>query len=115
MEKQEYLKLAHKMGFDPSLIDDKYIPHLHEQLDMNGVFPMDVLGLMLPFDDLPLIRECIAIFAPIMIAAPNKKLFDLNTKDDDDYIGFTHLIPYYEHNVWLMIYASPYRAESHIN
>jgi hypothetical protein len=43
----------------------------------------------------------------MVIAAPNERLFSMKDMENDDCIPFTHLIPWYENNVWILLFSQP--------
>lgn len=100
-------EIIERYKLDPELFPDEIKSHLMVFLNSNGAIFLDDVGLMLPSSDLDLIKACVHLFNPMVIAAPNERLFSMKDIEGDDCIPFTHLIPWYEDNVWILLFSQP--------
>lgn len=100
-------KIIEKFGLDPDLFPLIIRDNLRMSLNMNGPVPCDEVGLILSMFDLEKVKGCIEFYKPIAIMAPNKELYALRDSEGEDMIPFTHLCPYYEHNIWLVLFMVP--------
>lgn len=96
-----------KYNLDPELFPAGVRQYLHCSLNANGAIPLEEVGLLLPTDDLSLIYTCVKIFNPMILAAPNNELFSMKDCKQEESLPFTHLIPWYENNVWLVLFMTP--------
>lgn len=96
-----------KYKLDPDLFPPGVRQHLHCSLNANGAIVLDEIGLLLPADDLSLIYTCVEIFSPRILVAPNNALFAMKDAEQEESLPFTHLIPWYENNVWLVLFMAP--------
>lgn len=108
-----------RYSLDEALFPKEIRKHLTMFLDTNGAITLLSVGLMLPEDDLELIRNCIYLFNPMVVITGNKSLYRLGLTDcltSDEECGvdeaeepvrFTHFASWYEQNIWLQLFAVP--------
>lgn len=97
-----------KYKLDPGLFPPGLKERLACSLDTNGAIFLDEVGLLLPIDDLSMVYTCVEIFSPKILVAPNAELFSLKDAKQEEYLPFTHLIPWYENNIWLVLFTTPF-------
>lgn len=112
-----------RYSLDEALFPEEIRKHLTMFLDTNGAITLLSVGLMLPEDNLELVRTCIYLFNPMVVITGNESLYrlgltdSLNCGDDGgvdeaaEPVRFTHFAPWYEQNIWLQLFSVPAKSE----
>ncbi|PSV00379.1 hypothetical protein [Photobacterium kishitanii] len=58
-------------------------------------------------EDIALIQDLSKVMPALKIATSKLELFELKNKTGEEHVGFTHIHPYWEDNVFYCLYALP--------
>ncbi|MNF20720.1 hypothetical protein D3C87_686430 [compost metagenome] len=104
-----------KHDLDPALFPDEIRNCLVSFYNTNGAIFRDDVGLMISSNELDMVKACIELFAPVAVIAPNEAIYNLRYHSDEGTrINFTHLIPWFEDNIFLLLFSTPYPKSQQI-
>lgn len=103
-------ELIEKLGINLNQYPEYVQQCLHVVNTQYGAELRTEIGFLFDEDnDLELIRSLSSYFPPIKLVTSKNILFDYRLKTGSEHIGFTHINPYYEDNIFYCIYAIPYQ------
>lgn len=117
MEKKRLDRTLEKLktlGVDTSEMPVSLRESAYEIETGSGVGRRLEIGFILN-EDLDLIRELAMIIPPIKLVTSKLELLELRNDQGEDHVGFTHINPYWEDNVFYCLYALPAKyANDHL-
>jgi len=108
MRNNKTIKKLEKLGCDIKEIPEYLLDSAYEIVSSYGIGMALEIGFILS-EDLNMIRDLSEVIPAIKIVTSKVELLEMRDIDGDDHVGFTHINPYLEDNVFYCLYVIPYK------